>query len=203
MQSDTVFYVKSHFSGGPAFLQVGHFAERIVTVPQYDLGAMLDRPVPPAGILLTMHADQVHLQRLAPLLERYVDGGGTLVVNGHVARPFLAELTPFVPVARQRPADLQLRRVTAHPVFTRIDPADLQSRKGVYGFYGRGANPPPEGATVIHELVGERAPVDWTITRPSGGRVFCHAGNDLWGVAERPETTARLMAQLLDWILAP
>ncbi len=45
------------------------------------------------GVLISMFADQVHLGEIAGKIAAYLDAGGTLIINGHIARPFLPELS--------------------------------------------------------------------------------------------------------------
>jgi len=45
-------------------------------------------------------------------------------------------------------------------------------------------------------------PCDWVYERPSGGRIFMHAGNDLWMYAGSPCSAARIVPQLCRWAAA-
>lgn len=99
--------------------------------------------------------------------------------------------------------DLEVIRVADHPVWEGVDTADLTFRRGVAGFYGRGANPPPPGARIIHVLGPGRHPVDYEVRPAVGGRLLVHAGADLWNYADSGNTAARMMPQLLDWIAKP
>ncbi|MGF1627688.1 MAG: hypothetical protein ACFCVH_22640, partial [Alphaproteobacteria bacterium] len=147
------------------------------------------------------HHDQRHLAAQRAVLTRYLDGGGTIVFCGHVVYPFLAGLAPFRPSGSGRLADLRVRRAAAHPVFAGVEDDDLTFRRGVAGFYGRGASAPPADALVLN-TVGEAAmAVDWLWRRPRGGRFLMHAGNDLWMHWYDTTTAARIGPQLLDWLL--
>ncbi len=198
--SATRFY---YLSGGPSerprLLDRPGVANRVRVVALYDLERVDLTGC--TALLVPMHADQRHLARCRPVLERYLDAGGAMVFNGHLAHPFLAELGRFVPLPRLRPADLEVAPVTPHPAFARLDYRELSLRRGVAGFYGRGHNPPPPDAVILNAL-GGTAPVDWLWWRPAGGLLFMHAGNDLWMYAADGTGAARILPCLLDWLAA-
>jgi hypothetical protein len=98
--------------------------------------------------------------------------------------------------------DLIVERVNAHPVFEGVDCHDLSFRRGVAGFYGRGANPAPEGAVVLHRLQADGSPLDWVWQRPAGGQIFMHGGNTLWMYINDSTSAARIAPQLLAWAKA-
>ncbi|MDQ0314094.1 hypothetical protein [Amorphus orientalis] len=152
-----------------------------------------------AALLLPAHLDQRYLGEITPVIEAFLDQGGTLVFNGHVAWKMLPEFSPFVPLPKGDLEHLQVHRVTPHPVFEGVDMADLTYRRNVAGFYARGHNPLPEGAVPLIGLGPDRAPCDWIYERPRGGRIFMHAGNDLWMYAGDGTTAARIVPQLCAW----
>jgi len=154
------------------------------------------------GLLVGLHVDQRYLAARRPQLEAFLAGGGTVVFCGHVAYPFLAELSAYRPISGYKAADLVVARVAEHPVWAGVDVADLTWRRGVAGFYGRGGNPPPAGATVVHTLGPKAVPVDFVCRPAVGGRLLVHAGADLWGYLETDGTAARMAPQLLDWLAA-
>lgn len=156
------------------------------------------------AVYLSMSVDQIHLVEIAPKIEAYLDGGGALVVNGHVARPFLPELRRYEPMPRRGLAELRLRRENEHPMFEGVSAETLTLRRGVAGFYGRGSNPPPEGALVIHSVGPDRVAVDWLWERPGGGRIFAHAGVELLAVLmlEGPEQGLPALQRIFDWLAA-
>lgn len=171
---------------------------RIALLPFYDL----ERTELPGtrGLLIGLHADQRYLASRRGQLESFLAGGGAIVVCGHVGHPFLAELAPFRPIPGYRLDDLTVNREAEHPVWLGVDPADLSKRRGVAGFYGRGANPPPPGARIVNSLGPGRHPVDFDCRPAVGGRLLVHAGADLWGYFGAGNSAGRLMPQLLDWI---
>lgn len=134
------------------------------------------------AVLISMSADQVHLGEIRPKLEAYLDGGGTLLINGHIARPFLPELSRYEPMEKRGLKELVIHRENEHPLFAGVPADSLTLRKGVAGFYGRGTNPPPDGALVIHSVGPDHVAVDWLYERPKGGRIFVHSGVELWAV---------------------
>lgn len=152
-----------------------------------------------AALLLPAHLDQRYFGEVAPRVTAFLDRGGTLVFNGHVAWPMLPEFNTFVPLPRIDLEHLQVHRLTAHPVFDGVDMRDLTYRRGVAGFYARGHNPPPAGAVPVIGLGPERAPCDWVYERPAGGRILMHAGNDLWMYAGSGCSGARIVPQLCRW----
>ncbi|MEM7693104.1 MAG: hypothetical protein AAF318_01525 [Pseudomonadota bacterium] len=145
----------------------------VADVPQY--GASL------AGadiIYVPMHADQRDLADRGDLAEA-VETGTILIVNGHVAHPFHPALTPFVPSPGKGLAALRVERLAPHPLFDDVPLETLNFTKGVAGFYARGGNPAPSGATIIHTVGPQKLTVDWLLPHPSGGALFVHAGNDI------------------------
>jgi len=152
-----------------------------------------------AAIMLPAHLDQRYFGEISDRITAYLDQGGTLVFNGHVAWPMLPEFKPFVPLPKVDLEHLQVYRLTPHPVFEGVDMQDLTFRRGVAGFYARGHNPMPDGAVPLLGLGPDRIPCDWVYDRPEGGRVFMHAGNDLWMYAGDTTTAARIADQLCTW----
>jgi hypothetical protein len=169
--------------------------QRVYDLPDLDLTSY-------GAILVSAHTDQRAFAACRDQIAACLDAGGLLVFNGHIAYPCLPELAPFVPVPGFGLDLLQIRRTAAHPVFDGVDPRDLTFRLGVAGFYGRGHNPPPPGATVLHRLSGDDAPLDWVWERPAGGTVFMHGGNNLWMYADDPTSAARIAPQLMAWVTA-
>lgn len=153
------------------------------------------------AVLLSMSADQVHLGEISGKLEAYLDAGGTLLINGHVARPFLPELKRYEPMEKRGLKELVIHRENEHPLFAGISAESLTLRKGVAGFYGRGTNPPPEGALVIHSVGPDHVAVDWLFERPRGGRIFVHSGVELWAVLmlEGPQGLP-IIQGFFDWL---
>ncbi|MBO6539886.1 MAG: hypothetical protein JJ969_10850 [Rhizobiaceae bacterium] len=154
-----------------------------------------------AALITCVSVDQDDLIRRSAAIARMLDAGGRLAINGHVLRPYVDGLTAFVPSEEPRRADYELSRLAGHPVFDDIDVGALATNRGVAGFYGRGYNPPLPGAVALNGLGPRQLPVDWTWTRPQGGALFVHSGNDLWGVGDDPATRELLAERLVNWCL--
>ena len=188
----------NHWSGeGPAALTGGP-APLAASLPLYRLHEQ-----PLAGyraLLIPANADQRYLLEQRERLETYLESGGTVVFNGHVAYPFLRWLAPFVPGAGKGIEGLRVHRAAPHPIVDGVDPEHLTFRRGVAGFYARGGNPAPAGALVLNTLGPDAQPIDWLLALPGGGRLLAHAGNDLWMYAGSPDSAARLVPQLFDWL---
>ncbi len=152
-----------------------------------------------AGVITTIHLDQNRAMTWKPYFSQLLSRGGRIVLNGHVVRPFIDGLSTYQPLSVRGKTDLALTVLADHPIFSGIDRISCGSRRGVAGFYGRGHNPMPEGGVALTGVGPDLAPLDWAWKHPSGGAVFSHAGNDLWGVAEEDCTTDRLIANMVDW----
>lgn len=191
----------------------GADAGRLREIDVYDL---FDSCTPEVtGVYLTGDVDQEFLAANREEFDELVRGGLRVVVNGHVQRPFLTGLSRWRRAEYRGPADLELTRVTDHPVWRGVDPEALlyntrpgryspEERReiGVAGFYGRGYYLDlPADATVVHTLGRIDAPID--LVFPLGaGQVLVHAGNDLLGFASEDRGTAALRTNLLEWLEA-
>lgn len=195
--TSNIAYLNNWTGSGPAALTGGP-QPRARCLPLYAL-AQTDLNAHRA-LLIPAHADQRYLLTQRDRLTAYLRSGGTVVVNGHVAYPFLPWLTPFVPGVGAGVAGLRVHRAAAHPVFDGVDPEHLTFRRGVAGFYARGTNPAPAGATVLNTLGPDAQPVDWLLALPGGGRLLMHSGNDLWMYAGSPDSAGRLVPQLFGWL---
>lgn len=176
---------------------IGSHALNTAFVDQYDLDAIDLSQF--AALILPAHIDQRFIGTCGDQITAFLDLGGTLVFNGHVAWPMLTELKSFVPLERQSLENLTVYRVNDHPVFAGVDCHDLTFKRGVAGFYARGSNPPPDGAIPLHVLGRERLVCDWLYERPTGGRILMHSGNDLWMYTGSDNSTARIVPQLCAW----
>ncbi len=76
----------------------------------------------------------VGLPPISDRLATYLENGGTIVANGHIAYPFLPRMTPFRPIPNYRVEDLIVRRHIAHPIWEGVTVEDLSRRRGVTGF---------------------------------------------------------------------
>lgn len=190
-------FIRSHFGGLPQALAELANAHRIVTAWEWDVTPALLRAA--AGVITTLHLDQIRAETWRADLDALLDRGGRVFLNGHVARPFVTGLAPFVLSGREQ-GDLTQTVLADHPVFAGVDRAGFQRRRGVAGFYGRGHNPMPAGALALTGVGPALAPLDWVWQRPEGGMVFSHAGNDLWGNTDDDAVTARLVRNIVGWV---
>jgi hypothetical protein len=173
----------------------------IVPVDQYELDSLGEEDFAGFdGMILCMHADQRHLVRIAPRLNRFLETG-SILVNGPVAYPFLPQLAgSFEPLHRRGVRDMEVAIVSPHPAFVGVEARDLTFRRGVAGFWGRGRQPAPAGAEILTVLGPDRVPFDWCLVRERGGRLFVHPGNCVWTFAGQDTSAGRVWPQLLAWL---
>lgn len=194
---NTIAYLNNWSGDGPAAL-TGGAAPCAASVPLYQLH---ERDLSGfRALLVPAHADQRYLLQQGALLEAYLESGGTMVFNGHVAYPFLRWLAPFVPGFGAGIAGLRVHRAAPHPLFDGVDPEHLTFRRGVAGFYARGSNPAPAGALVLNTLGPDAQAIDWVLALPGGGRLLVHSGNDLWMYAGSADSAGRIVPQLFAWL---
>lgn len=151
-------------------------------------------------LLIGMHVDQRYLLTRSAQIASFLEQGGTVLANGHLAYPFLPMMSCVNLLQTYSLADLAVKRLVDHPIWAGISEDDLTFRRGVAGFYGHAWHDPPEGATVIHVLGAAGRPLDF-IYRVGRGRVLFHGGNDLWQYGGA-DSTARIVPQLLQWIFS-
>jgi hypothetical protein len=193
-------YIESD-DGPPAAPLVPHIdAGRLRLVRQVDLRQSdLDAA---SGLIVTIYLDQIDFLARKDAIATFLAGGGRIVFNGHVARPFIDGLMPFLPLASQRRNDLALERLAPHPVFDGVPASVHATQRDVAGFYGRGHNPPLPGATHLTGIGPQRLPLDWEWLLPNGGGLFVHAGNDIWGTSDDADVNALIAGRLVAWSLA-
>jgi hypothetical protein len=193
-------YIESDDGPPPAQLALHIAAGTLRVVRQVDL-----RPShfdTACGLLATAYLDQIDFEARATTIAKFIETGGRIVFNGHVVRPFIAGMHPFVPLATQRRSDLAIERLAPHPLFAGISAEAHAAQKGVAGFYGRGHNPPLAGATSLTGIGPDRLPVDWEWLHPGGGGLLVHSGNDLWAVSDDANVNAVVADRLVAWSLA-
>lgn len=193
----TILFIHSHY-GKPSPAYVAAADEgRLVIVRERDLTPADFAAA--TGLLTTTHLDQLGFmsfrQAVADLLAR----GGRWFFNGHIMRPFIEGLGIYVPLVKPKRADLSMVRLSDHPIFAGIDQSGLEENRGVAGFYGRGHNPLPAGATAVNGIGPERVAIDWDWAVPGGGRMFSHAGNDLGGMGAASGQDRLLVERMMSW----
>jgi hypothetical protein len=154
-----------------------------------------------SGLFTTTYLDQIDFMSRKAALAAFLAAGRRMVLNGHVLLPFVAGLQPFRKLASQRRNDLSLKRLSSHAVFEDIPIEAQQTQKGVAGFYGRGHNPPPQGALHLTGIGPDQLPIDWEWLMPGGGGLFVHSGNDIWGTSDDAGVNALVATRLVDWAL--
>lgn len=153
-------------------------------------------------ILIDGHIDQRALCHFTDVLEQHLCAGGSIVFNGQLAYPIFNGLAMFQVAKGRGFKDLLIERVHEHPIFKHVDCQDISVKRGVAGFYGRGANPPPAGAVILHRLIQDHSPVDWVWQRPEGGQIFMHSGNNIWLYTNDSTSAKHIVPQLIEWSLA-
>lgn len=153
-------------------------------------------------ILIDAHCDQRALCHFNQQLEQHLCSGGTVVFNGHLEYPVFSHLNNFQVAAGRGFEDLLIERVSPHPVFHNVRCEDISIRRGVAGFYARGANPAPANAVILHRLIKDHSPVDWVWRRPAGGQIFMHSGNNMWMYLNDDSSAKYIVPQLISWALA-
>jgi hypothetical protein len=174
----SVLFVNAHSGMAESLFDKPEAEGRLHRVRQGDLTAAHFAEA--CGLITTMYLDQIGFMQHADSIEALLGRGGRWIFSGHVLRPIVPGLGIYVPLPAPRRADFALTRLSEHPIFAGIDQKALEVNRGVAGFYGRGHNPMPEGATAVNGLGPRNLPIDWDWARPEGGHVFSHAGNDFW-----------------------
>lgn len=150
-------------------------------------------------LLIGAGLDQILFAKQTTWVQNFLANNGTLVFNGHISYPFLPELKQFRALPKRTREELTISPIQAHKIFAGVDYLDLSCRRGVYGFYGRGENPPPKGAILINRIGTGDFAVDWLWELPSGGRIFMHSGNAMWMYYGGDSSAAKVAEQLIDW----
>ncbi|ODT66466.1 MAG: hypothetical protein ABS75_27205 [Pelagibacterium sp. SCN 63-23] len=195
----TLLLIHSHYGNPPELFALPGKRGDAVIVREKDLAPHhLDEA---RGLITTSHVDQLNFLSLRPHLEAFLGRGGRWFFNGHILRELVAGLRTYQPIVKARRADLVLARINEHPIFEGVDQPSFEENKGVAGFYGRGHNPPPEGATVINGIGPDRLPIDWEWRLPSGGRFFSHAGNDIGGMSGVNPNHALVGPRIIAWTM--
>jgi len=181
------------------FVERPFFEANLERIDVYDLPAVDLRSFP--GLVVSSQVDQEFLYRHRQMVREFLDAGGVVAFSGHVARRWLPGAGRFQPKAVESHDDYTVVEANPHPVFEGVATEDLTYQRGVAGFFARGHNPPPAGATVILRLA-DGEPVAYVDEASTDGTVFVHSGNDLVGFGRRSSTAARVPEQLLAWMRA-
>lgn len=203
MSADTqdrqLLLIHSHYGAPPGLFTLAEEKGLGAIVRERDLTrAHFDRAF---GLVTTSHLDQIGFLHWSGAVQALLDRGGRWFYNGHIVRELIPGLGIYVPIKQAKRADLVLTPLAAHPIFEGIERSSFEENKGVAGFYGRGHNPLPEGAMAITGVGPGWLPLDWEWILPSGGRMFCHAGNDMGGMGGPNPTHEKVAPRILEWTL--
>lgn len=196
--SNSLLCIQSHFGDLPMLFKLAQQRGDAVIISQTELTKQHLQDA--TGLITTMHLDQLNMMDFSSELEAFLSRGGRWFFNGHIMRPLVFNLKNYIPIRAAGKNDLALTALEKHMVFNAVDRSMLGVRKGVAGFYGRGYNPMPKGATVITGVGDDKAPLDWHWNCPKGGQIFSHAGNDLQSVAETKATSQILAKNIIKWV---
>lgn len=173
------------------------FRQQLTQIDQYELTETDLTGF--AGVVVSSQADQDFLYRHRDRIRTYLDKGGVVAFSGHISRPWLPGGGTFEPKQIDSADDYVVQDATDHPVFDGVAMDDLTYQRGVAGFFARGHNPPPEGATVILRLA-DGEPVVYVDKVTTDGTIFAHSGNDLIAFDRRETSARRVPPQLVTWI---
>lgn len=193
----SVIYLKSAYDAPSETLMKAAAEGAIEIVEQTDLTHA--RLLASRGLVTGNQLDQNAMLAMRDTLAAFLDAGGRWFLNGHIVRPLLDGMAQYRPIDTPRRSDFALTSVNSHSIFAGIDLKQIETNKGVAGFYGRGCNPLPMGAVAVNGLGEAQVPVDWVWARPGGGRVFSHAGNDLGAMGQDWGLSPELTRRILDW----
>ena len=193
----SVIYLKSAYDTPSETVLEAAAKAVIEIVEQVDLTP--ERLLASRGLVTGNQLDQNAMFGMREALAAFLDAGRRWFLNGHIVRPMLDGMAQYRPIQSPRRADFVLTPLNPHPIFAGIDLRQIETNKGVAGFYGRGCNPLPKGAVAVNGLGEAQVPVDWVWARPGGGRVFSHAGNDLAAMGQDWALSPELTRRILDW----
>lgn len=193
----TILYLKSAYGEPSATIRAAAAEGRVTIVEQSELTA--DLLSQHRGLITGNQLDQNAMLPLKDALAAFLSSGGRWFFNGHMLRPLVDGVEQYRPIANPRRADFDLAAVNPHPIFAGIDLKQLETNKGVAGFYGRGCNPLPSGAIAVNGLGPALVPVDWVLPFSGGGGLFSHSGNDLASMGIEWKLPPELTRRVLDW----
>ena len=194
----SVLYVHSHYGMTEPLFGRAAAEGKVRLVRERELTARHFAEA--SGLITTIHLDQVGFVRHAPSVQALLGRDGRWIFNGHMLRAIVPGLGTYVPLTKPRRTDYALTRLVKHPVFAGIDQRALEENRGVAGFYGRGHNPLPPGATAVNGLGPQLLPIDWDWALPGGGRILSHAGNEFWGSGDDDATKQLLADRAVAWV---
>lgn len=163
-------------------------------LPQTDLSAFV-------GLIITNYVDEEFMMAHRSILEGYLEAGGVIFSLAEMSKSYL----PNVPIWHRSPIPIREREIRltepVYPMFTGIDPYDLNYRQGVKGFFTRGYfKEVPKNATIIVEDQSG-APILYVDHHSTNGVLIVGSGTDLYQVYRDETSSAKHLAtQIIDVI---
>jgi hypothetical protein len=146
--------------------------------------------------------DQIFLRGIQPLLLRFLERGGHLIICSEPAIPWLPFLKPFQAVPPRPFSNLKVRvRDDRFGFFKNMD-SDFDGSEDIFGLYARGWSAMPDGAIWLTEIGSDDdpKPADWLWQYPTddgrGGKVFMHNGDNMVRYPDHGEQQCRLVRDI-------
>lgn len=152
-----------------------------------------------AGVIITNFVEEAFLLEHKSIIENYLKDGGVVLSQTENFLPWLPGCGNWM----RSPISLKDREIRltepVHPIFTGIDPYDLNYKKGVRGFFSRGYLEAPEHSEVIVEDQEGKA-IIYIDRKTTGGTIVAGAGTDLYRFGIRENSSRVLREQILNWM---
>lgn len=165
---------------------------QLYDIPFADLSAY-------AGVIVTNFVEEAFLLEHKEIIEKYLNDGGVVLSQTENFLPWLPGCGNWMlsPISLK---DREIRLTEpVHPMFTGIDPYDLNYKKGVRGFFSRGYLEAPEHSEVIVEDQEGKA-IIYIDRKTTGGTIVAGAGTDLYRFGIQENSSRVLRQQILDWM---
>ncbi|MFJ7744923.1 hypothetical protein [Peribacillus sp. NPDC097295] len=165
---------------------------QLYDIPFADLSAY-------AGVIVTNFVEEAFLLEHKEIIENYLNDGGVILSQTENFLPWLPGCGNWM----RSPISLKDREILltepVHPMFSGIDPYDLNYKKGVRGFFSRGYLEAPEHSEVIVEDQEGKA-IIYIDRKTTGGTIVAGAGTDLYRFGIRENSSRVLPKQILNWM---
>ncbi|MGP1560914.1 MAG: hypothetical protein ACTTIC_02375 [Helicobacteraceae bacterium] len=170
---------------------------KIYALSQYELPAQDLRRF--SGLILTLYSDQYLLESLSARLENFLHQGGHIFFSGHIFRKFLPALRIYEPLANIKLPDFRPSLLENHTIYNGLDMQTYYKRRGVAGFFARGANPMPRAARAVAAIKNAKLVTDWEL-EVGAGRIFVHSGNEPYTCASSPRDNLQALRNITNWL---
>lgn len=165
---------------------------QLYDIPFADLSAY-------AGVIVTNFVEEAFLLEHKETIENYLNDGGVILSQTENFLPWLPGCGNWM----RSPISLKDREIRltepVHPMFSGIDPYDLNYKKGVRGFFSRGYLEAPEHSEVIVEDQEGKA-IIYIDRKTTGGTIVAGAGTDLYRFGIKENSSRVLPKQILNWM---